>query len=89
MKKVWENPNLSKLGIKSTEAVEPIILIQGQQGQIQTMPLNPLRAWKCPCCHEESEYKFENDEDLRADFKSNHLPVCKKYDATTDSCVIS
>lgn len=89
MKKVWENPNLNKLGLKATEAVEPIILIQGVQGEIQILPMDPLRAWKCPCCHEQSDYIFENDEALKADFHSNHVPNCKKYDATTDSCIIS
>ena len=89
MKKIWEKPNLNKLGVEHTEALEPIILIQGQNDEFETLPLYPLRAWKCPCCHEKSEYIFESEADLIADFTVKHVPYCKKYDRITDSCIIS
>lgn len=87
MKKIWEKPNLNKLGVKSTEEVKPIIFCN-IKGDIQLV-IDPLYGWKCPCCLKDSGYAFANKELAEDNFYNVHLPSCEKYDIAKDSCIIS
>ena len=81
MKKEWINPELNQVGVEVTEKVEPIIS--------SSFAVKPLFSWYCPCCTQDSGHIFETDNLAKEDFHNNHLPNCSKYNAETDSCVIS
>lgn len=85
MKTQWKEPQLKKLNLEETKAVEPIILYKN--GNIRTFAMEPYIGWKCPCCGKESGYVFKTEGDARKDFKENHLPVCPKYDKVTERCI--
>lgn len=81
MRKEWMNPELKELAVKGTAVVEPRIRA--------TLSMEPLYGWHCPCCLQDSGYGFETESEARQDFTNKHLPSCPKYDAATESCVIS
>lgn len=83
MKTQWKEPQLKKLNLEETKAVEPIIIY----APAVTRSVEPYIGWKCPCCGEEKGYPFVHEEDARKDFKENHLPVCPKYDPATERCI--
>lgn len=87
MKTQWKEPQLKKLNLEETKAVEPIILYKSGSAEIVTLDLEPYIGWKCPCCGKESGYIFEDKDEAKVDFKTNHLPVCPKYDQVNERCI--
>lgn len=85
MKTQWNEPQLKKLNLEETKAVEPIIM--HKYDQQNAISLDPYIGWKCPCCGKESGYIFEVEDAARDDFKTNHINSCPKYDKTTERCI--
>ena len=87
MKAKWKTPQVKKLNLEETKAVEAIIMYRSGSPELVTMDLEPFIGWKCPCCQKESGYIFNQEGEAQNDFKTNHLPNCLKYDKVHDRCM--
>ena len=89
MRAKWKTPQVKKLNLEETKAVEAIIMYRSGSPELVTMDLEPFIGWKCPCCQKESGYIFTQEGEAQNDFKTNHLPNCPKYDKVHDRCMMS